>query len=118
MGRFLSDEHRFVRVAFADALKEGAMVLMGLSRDQLWGDRRNERDERWGQTPRELYQRLGDALRSIHPDALILAPLDKCRGLLGEGRSVVVTDVRMQREADRIRELGGVLWRVRRHRVP
>jgi hypothetical protein len=115
VGRYLTERHNFTRLAFADPLKEGAAVLFGLSRVQLWGDLRNTEDARWDLTPRQIYQLLGDALRAIHPQALVIGPVERCEALLQEGKSVVVTDVRMLVEAEALRNMGGAIWRVRRN---
>lgn len=114
IGRHLVDTHGFQRIAFADPLKEAAAALFGLSREQLWGALRNDPDPRWHKTPRELYQRLGDAVRTVHPHALLVLWATRVEHAVEVGRRVVVTDVRLPAEAEAVRTDGGVLWRVTR----
>lgn len=100
------------RIAVADHLKRVTLLAFGMTDEQLWGANRNTIDPRWGSTPREIYQRLGDALRTIHPEALIMPWRDCLSSAASRDERIVVPDVRMPAEADVLKSFGGVVWRI------
>lgn len=104
--------HGFRRIAIADNLKELTAIAFGMTRTQLWGAQRNVIDVRWQKTPRAIYQALGDALRAIHPDALLHGWRGVVARRIHEGCAVIVPDIRTTAEVVALRELGGALWRV------
>lgn len=113
-GAYLTERHRFVRVAVADPMKDVMMQLFGLSREQLWGDARNLPDPRLGRPPRELYQQFGAACRDIDPEVWIRSFRSRVAALLAEGHRVVCTDLRTSGEWKAARELGGTVWLLER----
>jgi hypothetical protein len=114
-GEYLRAQHGYVRVAIADPLKQVMMSLFGLERDDLWGEARNRVHPRLGRPQRELYQQFGKACREIDPDVWIRHFRGQVRRLLDDGQRVVCTDLRMERELDAVRELGGAAWLITRH---
>ncbi len=104
----------FVRIAFADPLKEAARAIFGLTRKQTDGDLKEVVDKFWGKSPRRIMQLLGtEAVRGcIDDDVWIKAA--RRRVIRLPSRRVVITDVRFPNEADAIRSWGGEIWRIER----
>lgn len=130
IGEYLIEKYGYVRYAFADPVKDICRIMFKLSEDQLYGDKKEVLDQRWGITPREAFQKIGTdfgqiALHKIIPD------------ITGQVRSrqfwtkhfelwfkeqveknpdikVVITDVRFKHEAKIIKELGGIIVKVKR----
>ena len=114
----------FTRVAFADALKEVALGLdpiVQLTRVEPYGDRAVRLSEivearGWELAKetaevRRTIQRLGVAARSVDPDLWLRVGVDTILRQRDSG-PVVVTDVRFPNEAEAIRGLDGLLFRV------
>lgn len=113
----------FGRAAYADALREGLLVLdpyLGLDQTgrRLWrlsdeialvgweGSKARE----WGQEIRRLLQRFGtEAGRDIHGDNTWVNALFRCAP---QKRNTVITDVRFLNEALAVQKRGGVIVRV------
>ena len=132
--RTLVDERGYVRIAFADPLRQmaaGVDPLVG--RFPLPGHLQAPEDgwhltevldaigyEKAKEIPevRRFYQRLGtDGVRAIDPGFWTRIGLQRIAAthedrLDSRARPVVVTDVRFPNEADGIRELGGVIVRI------
>lgn len=112
---------KFQRKAFADLLKRSAMLALGLDPEDA--DHLKERGTitvRFGQdeaielTGREYFQRYGlEAHREVfgHDFWTKRVLTDE---VLGNSRVTVITDVRLDDEAEAIRELGGQVWRIDR----
>jgi hypothetical protein len=112
---------RFVRKAFADLLKESAMLALDL--DPADADSFKERGKiivQYGSsvarelTGREFFQRYGlEAHREVFGfdfwTKRVLNP-----EVLDPNGVTVITDVRMDDEAEQIRELGGEVWCISR----
>ncbi len=139
----LVQRHGFVRVAFADALKDAARAIYGLRPGQVDDPHLKEIvDPFWGVTPRAMMQGLGMLLREhggqVVPDGTVppgtgvplraenvwidaaFREIDRVRLSRGElgPVGVVVTDVRFPNEAERIvAHEGGTVFRVRRARA-
>lgn len=113
-GEYLVRYHGFQRVAVADPLKNVMMALFGLSREQLWGTKRNTLDARLGRAPRELYQEFGKACREIDPEVWIRLFRLEVEAIVSAGNDVVCTDLRTYDELHAVRRMGGVTWRIER----
>jgi hypothetical protein len=129
IGNYLVENCGFVRVAYADALKEACIQIFGFSNDQVYGDELKEViDEDWGHTPRELLQKVGTELfrdtlpklcKNISNDIWIKSVKRKIKNLSKQGyNKFVITDVRFQNELDFIKESKGVTWKVTRGFIP
>lgn len=59
LAKLLCERDGFVRVAFADKLKEIAADLWGFSHEQIHGDRKEVVDPRYNMTPRYMLQKFG-----------------------------------------------------------
>jgi hypothetical protein len=117
VGDYFVTEHGGFKIAFAGPLKEACKLLFRLSDAQLHDRHEKEVvDERWGKSPRQLFQEVGTDLLRTHIDKEIFTKSTRY-GILAalETHSlVVVTDCRFENETALIRELGGVVWHLRR----
>lgn len=120
IGTYLKDYHGFKGVFFAEPLKEGVRVMFGLTDAQLYGDEKEKPVDWLGHTPRHVLQTLGTdwGREMIHNDVWLLVAQRKINDLMGEGYSVVVTDVRFENETKLIRDMGGSIWHVQREDRP
>jgi hypothetical protein len=129
---YLVKNHSYVQVGFADPIKDGLMKMFDLSWEQVYGDLKEVIDSRYGITPRKLMQITGGDLYQVD----IHKYLDK--GEFPFGRKiwvrvfelwyqkqlidnptvkVVINDLRHVHEAEYIKEIGGVIWKVKRPSV-
>lgn len=100
--------HYWIRLAFADPLKDAAAVLLGRERWEMNGERGFDREAvlpEWGFTTRDFLQRFGtEAMRDNFGQDFWLKHM---RGRLRGFAKYVITDCRFQNEADLVHELGG-----------
>ena len=115
----------YIKVAFADILKDVVSIMFGWPRHLLEGDTDESRqfretvDEWWSErfgypvTPRNMLQLMGtEAGRDVfHKDIWILSLERRIRGR----NNVVISDVRFPNEIDFVRKKGGKIVRVRRN---
>ena len=136
-------DHGFLKMSFADALKDSAAVMFGWSRSLLEGDTEKSRkwreqvDEFWAErlgkpnfTPRLALQLLGtEAGRDVFGKDIWVASLEKkmldfqheVMAVTEDGESVVgavIPDVRFANEIQLIKKLGGIIVRVQRGDLP
>lgn len=112
--RLLQDLRPFHRMAFADPLKEAAGPLFGLPREKLFDDDfKSFYHHHWGMSIREIYQKLGtEVMRAVFGDDFWIKRWEwEYVNTVGD---VVVTDVRFENEAAKIRDLGGLVVHVMR----
>lgn len=116
VARHLVMNHDFVRLAFADPLKQAAQEIFGLTAEQTWSDDLKEvMIPRWGMTPRKIFQLLGtECMKPFFGEDMWIKRLDINYDILKDSDNVVVTDVRFDPEADYIRSKGGIIVEVRR----
>ena len=102
------------RVAFADPLRDGLIAMFGLSlgldRHALTDPARKERlFPELETTPRRLMQTLGTdwARKMIHPDVWVRVMDRRIKHHAMISRTLVITDVRFQNEAEWIYRKGG-----------
>lgn len=123
-------EQGFVKVNFADKLKDGVSTIFGWDRAMLEGDTdesrkwREEKDSFWSRelddhiTPRAVLQMFGtDCMRNcFHQD--IWVQLLKQKLLANPEQNYVVPDVRFENEIKMLRDIGGQVWEVKRNGDP
>lgn len=126
IAEYLTSTYGFKQESFARALKDILSCIFSWDRNKLEGvtteDRiwRNQIDAWWSQrlnipnlTPRMMLQQIGTNLFRDHFDENIwIASLE--RKLQGQTNNTVVTDCRFPNEITSIKQLGGVVIRVRR----
>jgi hypothetical protein len=95
----LVDKHGFVRVAFADKVRELAYeIATDTQREQVnyfgW-----EKCKRKSEDYRKLLERVGDGARKVLGDDVWVGAIEEdIRCLLATGKSVVITDLRKKNE--------------------
>lgn len=112
VARHLVRRHGYTRMRFADPLKRMLQEGLGLTDDEVDGDKKSTPNPVFaGKTPRYLMQTLGTewGRKKVSPDLWVnIWKRDAGRA----GPNVVVDDLRFPNEADAIRSLGGTIWRV------
>jgi len=112
-GERLINEYGFIKVAFADSLKDACIEIFGFSYEQVYGDELKEVvDDYWGYSPREVLQKVGtelfrkyisynDVLPLIGKDIWIRTIERKITNLSKEGHTkFVITDIRYLNELE------------------
>jgi hypothetical protein len=110
-----SDKCSFHQMAFADPLYECISVITGISVAGLQQRDVKESVFPWvGKSPRQMLQSLGTewGRESVHPEIWIKIAMCRATPHLAVGRSVVITDVRFDNEAQAVVNAGGEVWRV------
>ena len=123
-------EQGFVKISFADKLKDGVAEIFGWDRAMLEGDTnesrqwREQRDNYWSDetqmevTPRVVLQLFGtDCMRDGFYDGDWVSLLKKTI-LDNPEQNYVIPDVRFANEVDMIRDIGGQVWEVKRGADP
>lgn len=135
----LSQEQSFVKISFADSLKDAVAAVFGWQRSLLEGDTdesrawREEIDVWWAKrlgiphlTPRWVLQQWGTEVcrDSFHNEIWIASMERKVRQTIltraenySESR-IVIPDTRFPNEVDMIKRLGGGVWHVKRGENP
>ena len=110
-----SDGCSFLQMAFADPLYQCISTITGLPVGRLQDRAVKEEVIPWlGKSPRQLLQTLGTewGRGSVHPEIWIRIAMERAASHLAVGRSVVITDVRFDNEAQAIADAGGEVWRI------
>lgn len=113
---FLVSRYGFKRVAFADPVRLAAQQVFGLTEDETWGDALKEVPiPYWGISPRQMFQKLGtEGVRNVFGPDTWVKRWEREYDSLSATRDVVVTDVRFDNEAKRIRAKGGIIVKLLR----
>lgn len=128
IGDILTRDYQFVRLSFADALKDAVSVIFGWDRKMLEGDTKESREWRemvdpwWSDkfgynvTPRLMLQKMGtEAGREVFHDEIWIHTVAK---RMNDHEHVVIPDVRFANEIDFIRKSGGFIVQVNRGKNP
>lgn len=112
--KYLVEKHGYQLVKFAGPLKD-MLRAIGLSEAQIEGELKEEPCE-WlqGATPRHAMQTLGTqwGRSCIGQSFWIELWVQRVNLIIAAGGSVVVDDCRFPNEADEVRKLGGVVWKI------
>lgn len=124
---YLVKNHNFVKVSFADALKDGCKAIFGFNDRQLYGDLKEVVDKNWKITPRQAMQFVGtdlfrNQIRSLIPwvddKFWIQCTLNKIKQIQKNtetrNKNIVIADVRFENEVDAIRQINGSIVNVTR----
>ena len=135
----LEESHGFVKISFADSLKDAVAAVFGWQRSLLAGDTdesrawREEVDVWWAErlgnphlTPRWVLQQWGTEVcrDGFHKDIWIASVERKVRDItltMAENYAeakVVIPDTRFPNEVDLIQRMNGKVWRVARGKDP
>jgi hypothetical protein len=130
IAEYLVNEHNFKRESFAGTLKDAVAAVFGWDRTLLEGQTKESRewreqvDQWWADklrmpqlTPRLILQLWGTEVgrRSFHDDIWIASLENKLRNV---GTDVVISDCRFPNEFETIKNLGGIIIRVKRGPEP
>ena len=126
----LVEEHNYIKLSFADKLKDGVATVFGWDRSMLEGDSVESRewretvDEFWTNetgreiTPRLVLQEFGtDCMRNGFYDGVWVS-LVKQELINNPDNNYIVPDVRFPNEIKIIKSLNGKVWNVRRGELP
>lgn len=126
----LIDNHNFVKISFADKLKDAVAVMFNWNRELLDGKTdesrawREKEDAYWTAetgrsiTPRLVLQEFGtECMREGFFDGIWVS-LTKQHILNNPDTNFVIPDTRFPNEAKMLYEIGGEVWRVKRGQDP
>ena len=102
----------FVRLAFAQPIKQANMALFGLTHSDM-EDRilKESTVDTWKASPRDLNQWMGTVMRAkFGEDFFVKSMLSRMK--LNEGKSIVISDCRFDNEAEFILQNGGCIWKL------
>ncbi len=117
VAEYLREQHQYHQFALATALKDVVGTAFAMTEDHLHGPLKEEVDPRWGVSPRYLLQWLGtEILRRRWPDIWIRHLRQDIMDFLSTNgqKNIVVADVRFRDEAEALKAMGAVLWRLER----
>ena len=125
----LEQEHGFIKVSFADSLKDAVAAVFGWPRSLLEGDTeesrswREQTDDWWATrlkmpnlTPRLVLQQWGtEVCRFGFHDDIWIASMER---KLDTTKNYVIPDTRFPNEIDMITRLNGQVWHIERGARP
>ncbi|MCL9653549.1 deoxynucleotide monophosphate kinase [Pseudomonas protegens] len=119
----LARNHLLEHYAFADPIRAGLMEIFNLDPDDFEGERKEQPLTWLGRSPRELMQSMGTewARQMVHPDVWVKIAEQNLNYLQNSLSSVVgfvVSDVRVENEAEFIRRRGGTIIHIHRPSAP
>lgn len=124
IANYMHEEHGFYHLAFATPIKEALTAMLGISVDRLDDHRYKDLPlvPAIGKSPRELMQTLGTewGRNMINPDlwGVLLQSKINFNSQIAPNQPIVISDVRFENEADRIRNQGGKIWHITRPNNP
>lgn len=117
VAKILLARHYCAPVALADPIYKAVAAITGLDEDRLKDRDFKERPIEWlGKSPRFLLQTLGTEWGRdlVSSDIWVTICRRRIEAIQKHGYGVSVADVRFVNEAVALREMGGVIWRIRR----
>jgi hypothetical protein len=127
---YLTTNHGFRRLSFAESLKDAVSSVFGWPRDMLEGTTKSSREWReqvdpwWSErlgipdlTPRQVLQQWGTEVcrQGYHQDIWVASVENKLRTAKDD---IVITDCRFANEVNAIKQAGGITVRVTRGANP
>ena len=126
----LVNNYNFIKVSFADKLKDGVATVFSWDREMLEGTTdesrtwREQKDEFWSRetnehiTPRLVLQMFGtDCMRNGFYNGIWVS-IVKQQIINNPNKNFVIPDVRFPNEAKMIKEVNGEVWRICRGQDP
>lgn len=121
LGDYLVKNYGYIKIGFADALKEACKNIFGFNYEQLYGTLKEADDEYWKTSPRKILQFVGtdlfrDKISEILPDVKqdIWIKVVEKQILDNPQNKYVITDVRFENELEFITKHNGLKIKVQR----
>jgi len=115
-------KHNFIKLSFAQPLKEICKVLFDFNEEQVNGSKKEEIDEFWKVTPRSIMQFLGteifrNEISKIIPNIKenFWTKIMEQKILNNNNKHIVIPDVRFSNEVDLIRKFNGIIIQIHRN---
>lgn len=119
VAEILRTRRGYQTIAFADPLRAGLTTMFGLSQEHYAHPQKEQPLPIIDKSPRELMQLLGTewGRQLIHPDIWVMLAMRRIADIRDRspGANIIVTDVRLDNEAQMIRKLGGEIWLIQRN---
>lgn len=118
---YMATKYGIERYAFASPIKAGVRTMFGLNGRHTDGDLKEIPLPEFGnKSPREMMQTLGTewGRELVNCSIWVDLGLYEWNRLKAAGKSLAITDVRFENEADAIRNAGGTIIHVRRPMAP
>ena len=124
---YLVKHHNFVKMAFADPIKQIAKIIFDFNDEQLYGDDKELLDKKWGIKPRDVLQKLGTEfgqydlinyfpeLKSKINRNIWVEKLKSDYYKLPQNTNVIISDTRFKHEIDEIIKMGGIIIKINRN---
>ena len=106
IAKILVKEYGFKMYAFADIVKLISHNIFEFTEDEI--EKKEEIVPFWGLSPRQAYQRVGETMRKEFGNMIWCKALKKKLN----GENIVIHDVRHIEEANFVKDMGGLLWKV------
>jgi hypothetical protein len=133
IGNYLVEKHNYIRLGFADNLKQACKIIFGFDEKQLYGNTKETVDEYWEHSPREILQTVGTDLfrnefgkylKNMKPNIWMKSLEKKINNIVQEYKEnklgkpkIVITDVRFENELEFIRNYNGKIIKVVRDSI-
>ena len=119
IAQHLIKRHRFEAVSLAEPIRRGLQAMFGLTCAQLNDRELKDSPLAWiNRTPSQLMQTLGTewGRHCVHEEIWLLVAKQRIADLRRweKPADIVLTDLRFENEARFVRDLGGVVWHVKR----
>lgn len=125
LGDYYVKNYGYIRLAFADALKNACREIFGFNDEQLYGNQKETTDDFWNVKPRLVLQYVGTELLR-EQISKIIPTIEKNIWIKVVEKKIidtwktnpnakfVITDVRFDNECQFVKNMGGVMVRVTR----
>ena len=108
---YLVDNFGFIKVGFADLLKDNSKRLFPFTKDQMYGAEKEQPFGKYDWTPREFLLRFGQFMRYWDKDYWVKNVINQSKIL----PKIVIDDLRFKNEAVALKKVGATLIRLERY---
>lgn len=117
---YIVKKYGYEKCAFADPIKEISKILFSFTDEQLHSDLKETIDDDWGTSPRIVMQYIGTDIfrkdiQKILPNIgghFWVKSMEK--RLKNTTTNTIISDVRFQNEADCVKQLNGIVFKIER----
>jgi len=118
---YLVNKYKFVKLSFAEPLKQACKCIFNLTDDELYGDSKENINKIWNITPRKIMQFVGTELfrnqiNKLIPDINndIWVEILKQKIINNENKFIVISDLRFDNEYIMLKKLNAVIIKINR----